>query len=317
MPRVSVVVPVYNVEHYIKKCLDSLVNQTLKDIEIVIVNDGSTDKSKEIVEEYLKKYDNIIYLEKENGGLSDARNYGLLYATGDYIAFLDSDDYIELNTYELMYNKAIEESSDLVECDFLWEYPNKKVVDKGFTYYGRKEMIVYARVVAWNKLIRRKIIEDNNMRFSKGLRYEDVDFFYKMIPIINKVSFVKVPLIHYVQRNFSISKIQNEKTKDIFTILDNVIEYYKMKGFFEEYKSELEYTYIRILLCSSLMRIVKIKDKQVRDKLERKTFDCLNLYFPLWKKNKYLKENICLKNIYMKSVNKFTFKIYCFLFRLF
>ena len=93
MPKVSVIIPVYNVENYIEKCLNSVLNQTLKEIEIIIVNDGSKDSSKQKIEKYLEKHENkIIYLEKENGGLSDARNYGIGYAKGEYIAFLDSDD---------------------------------------------------------------------------------------------------------------------------------------------------------------------------------------------------------------------------------
>ena len=112
MPKVSVIVPVYNVEKYIEKCLESLVNQTLKDIEIIIVNDGSKDKSEKIINKFLSKYKNIVYVEKQNGGLSDARNYGMKYAKGEYIAFLDSDDYVDTTIYEKMYNKAKEENAD-------------------------------------------------------------------------------------------------------------------------------------------------------------------------------------------------------------
>ena len=98
MPKVSVIVPIYNVEKYLKKCLDSLVNQTLDDIEIILVNDGSKDNSKQIAEKFANDYPNkIIYLEKENGGLSSARNYGLKHAKGDYISFVDSDDYVSKN----------------------------------------------------------------------------------------------------------------------------------------------------------------------------------------------------------------------------
>ena len=153
MPKVSVIVPVYNVEKYIEKCLNSLVNQTLKDIEIIIVNDGSKDNSDKIIKIYQEKYDNIIYLTKKNGGLSDARNYGIPYAKGEYIAFLDSDDYVENDIYEKMYNKAKENNSDYVECDFIWEYPNKSIIDKGEEYTGKHEMLQKIRVVAWNKLI--------------------------------------------------------------------------------------------------------------------------------------------------------------------
>ena len=123
MVKVSVIVPVYNVENYIEKCLDSLLNQTLDDIEIIVVNDGSTDNSANIIKE--KYVNKIVYLEKENGGLSDARNFGLPHAKGKYIAFLDSDDYIEPTMYEKMYSVAEKEEADMVECDFYWEYPNK------------------------------------------------------------------------------------------------------------------------------------------------------------------------------------------------
>lgn len=315
MPKVSIIVPVYNVERYIVRSMDSLVNQTLKDIEIIVVNDGSTDNSKKLIEIYQKKYPNKIKLvDKKNGGLSDARNYGIPYATGEYIAFLDSDDYVELNTYEKMYNKAKEDDSDLVECDFIWEYPDRKKIDTGKIYNNKNEMLTYARVVAWNKLIKRSLIEEHKMEFPKGLRYEDVEFFYKMVPYYNKVSFVKEPLIHYIQRSSSISNTQNERTKEIFTIMDNVIKYYKENNLYEEYKTELEYTYTRLLLCSSLFRITKIEDAKIRKQLLNETWTRLNNEFPNWKKNEILKKDKSAKNFYMKTVNKFTYKIYCAIF---
>lgn len=307
MPKVSVIVPVYNVEKYIEKCLDSLVNQTLKDIEIIIVNDGSTDNSKDIIKKYQEKYSNIVYVEKKNGGLSDARNYGLNYAKGEYIAFLDSDDYVDYTIYEKMYNKAIQENSDYVECDFYWAYPDKNKLDKGVRYTNKKDMFVYARVVAWNKLIKRDIIKE---KFPVGLYYEDVEFFYKLLPNIKKASFVEEPLIYYVQRESSIINKQNYKTGQIFNVLDNVIDYYKKNNLYEEYKNEIEYTYTRLLLCSSLKRIVKVQDNVARERLLDETWQNLNTKFPKWKKNKIL-SRFSEKNLYMRSVNKFTYKIYC------
>lgn len=317
MPKVSVIVPVYNVENYIEKCLESLVNQTLDDIEIVVVNDGSTDNSEKIIKKYIERNNSKIkYVVKENGGLSDARNYGMMFATGDYIAFLDSDDYVDVTTYEKMYKKAIEEDCDFVECDFIWKYDKKEVKDYGYCYKDKHEMLTNARVVAWNKLIKKELVDKLQIGFPKGLRYEDVEFFYKLLPYINKYGFVKEYLIYYVQRENSIVNTQNERTKEIFMVLDNVIEYYKDKGFYEEYKTELEYTYTRLLLCSSLLRIVKIKDKKIRKEQLNMTWTNLNNKFPEWKNNSVLLKNKSGKNKYMRSVNKLTFKIYARIFRI-
>lgn len=316
MAKVSVVVPIYNVEEYLERCIESLVKQTLEDIEIILVNDGSRDKSGTIAQEFQKKYpDKIKYVEKENGGLSDARNYGMKYATGEYIAFLDSDDYIEKNAYKVMYKKAKEEDSDYVECDFIWEYPEKSKKDEQIKYANKNEMLAFVRVVAWNKLIRREVITNNNIEFPKGLRYEDVEFTYKLIPHINKFSYVNEFFIHYTQRQNSIANVQNEKTAEIFEVLDNVITYYKQNNFYDEYKEELEYNYARYLLCSSLKRICKIPDNQKRKELINKTWDNLNSKYPEWKKNKILRNVQLGKNKYMRTINKFMYKIYTLLFR--
>ena len=318
MVKVSIIVPVYNVENYIEKCLYTLVNQTLKEIEIIVVNDGSTDSSELIIKKFIENYpQKIKYVVKENGGLSDARNYGLQYVTGQYVAFLDSDDHVKLDLYEKMYNKAMQENSDFVECDFIWKYENKEKQDIGVMYNTKKEMFVLARVIAWNKLIKTNLIKDNNLKFPKGLRYEDVEFFYELLPYINKFSFIKEPLIYYVQRNNSIVNTQNERTKEILDVLDNVINYYKQKNIFNEYFAEIEYNYARYLLCSSLLRMVKIKDKKVRKNLLEYSWNQLNERFPNWKKNRYLKTNKSLKNVYMRTVNGFTFKIYTSILSLF
>lgn len=316
MAKVSVIVPVYNVEAYIKKCLDSLVNQTLKDIEIIIVDDGSTDKSASIIKEYEQKHSNIKYYKKENGGLSDARNYGLQYARGKYVAFLDSDDYVDVNLYKKMYEKAKKDDSDLVEANFYWVYDKKSKEDIGERYSTKKHMLERARVVAWNKLYKKEILDKTKVQFPKGLRYEDVEFFYKLVPYIDTVSFVKQPLIYYVQRKQSIINTQNEKTKDIFTVLDNVINYYKENNFYEEYKEVLEFTYARLLLCSSFKRIAKIKDKNVRKELLNETWIRLNKNFPMWKQNKILNTKLNNKKRYMLSVNRFTYRIYALIYKI-
>ena len=296
MPKVSVIVPVYNVEKYIDKSLKSLVSQTLEEIEIIIVNDGSTDSSKQIIDKYLEKYPTKIkYFEKQNGGLSSARNFGLNYATGEYIAFLDSDDYVEKEMYQEMYTKAKVDNADMVECDFLWEYldfdyqcglcnqsgqcslcDNYKVAkikkDKRRKYKDKREMMRKPRVVAWNKLIKREIIMHHEVRFPEGLIYEDLEFFYKLIPYLNKISYVEKYFIHYIQRTGSILNSQTEKVGDIFKILDNIVQYYRSLGIYDKYSKELKYMYRRILLGSSMKRILKLEDKKLKKELVKESF---------------------------------------------
>ena len=311
MPKVSVIVPVYNVEKYITRCLTSLINQTLDDLQIIVVNDGSQDGSEQIIKQFKRNYNNIIYVTKENGGLSSARNFGLIYATGEYIAFLDSDDYVDRTTYQKMYEKAKEKNSDYVECDFIWQYPDRQKIDTGYRYKDKKEMFEKARVVAWNKLIKREIIIDNKLEFPMGLNYEDIEFFYKLIPYINSFAFVEEPLIYYVQRENSIVNKQDSKTRQIFRVLDDVIEYYKKIGLYNEYEKHIEYTCARILLCSSLKRMIQIPDKVTRELLLTETWQNLNGKFPNWKKNPILKRGKSVKDIYLKTINKTTYKIYC------
>lgn len=310
MPKVSVIVPIYNVEKYLEKCLISLVNQTLQEIEIILVNDGSKDKSGEIAKQYQEKYSHkIIYLEKENGGLSDARNFGISHATGEYIAFLDSDDYVELEMYEEMYQTAQKENSDMVQCNFYWEYPKKRKLGK-VEIYDKKDRIEKARVEAWNKLIKREILQRTKVEFPNGYRYEDVEFTYQLLPYLKKISFLNKPYIHYIQRPNSISNLQNERTKEIFDVLDHVISFYQEKGFYEEYKVQLEYVYAKTLLCSSILRMVKISDQNIRKDLLQQTWKKLNTKFPQWKKNEILKKNHSIKGLYMKTINGLTFKLY-------
>ena len=309
----SIIIPSYNEEGNVAKCasvVSKLLSENDIDYELVFVNDGSKDTSKEKIEKYLKKYPSIKYLEKENGGLSDARNYAISYARGEYIAFLDSDEYVETNMYKEMYEIAQKENSDMVECNFIWEYPNKTRIDIGTTYNNKHEMIEKIRVVAWNKLIKREILEKSKVQFPKGYRYEDVEFTYKLIPFLEKVSFCKTPMVHYVQREGSISNVQNKRNAEIFDVMEHVMDYYKENNLYEEYYQELEYLYSRYAFCSSFLRIVKIKDKEIRKQLLDMTWNNVYEKFPDWKKNKILNTDKSKKNIYLKTINKITYKIY-------
>ncbi len=314
-PKISVVVPFYNVEDYIEKCLNSLKNQTLKDIEVILVDDGSKDGSTKIAKSFAKKDARFSYHLKKNGGLSDARNYGMKYAHGEYLAFLDSDDYIDHDLYEKMYAKAKENDADMVETDFIWEYPKKSVKDiSKVTKMSR--IIVDIRVVAWNKLYRRSLIEKLGVTFSKGLRYEDVDWCYKIIPFVEKVYSVHDTYVHYIQRPTSIANTQNERVRDIYQILENAIKYYEEKKIIGRYKNQLEYSVMRIVFGSSFLRTIQIEDKQLRREILDEGYDFVEHYFPYWKKNIYLQKEKGLKNFYYKTINRFTYRVYEYIFRM-
>lgn len=312
MIRVSIIVPVYNVYNYLDRCLKSIKEQTLKDIEVIIVNDGTPDTSQEIIDKYTAIDSRFKGYIKENGGLSDARNYGMTKARGEYIAFVDSDDYIEEDMYELMYNKAKENDSDIVECDFTWDYPNKVIEDKTSV---KENLLIDVRVVAWNKIYKRKFIEKTGIKFTKGVRYEDVDWCYKLLANVSTFSSVHKCLYHYIQRNNSIANTQNERVRDIFTVLNNTIFYYKEKGIYDKFKDELEYIYMRYIFGSSFKRVVKIKDKTLRKQILDESYNNLLSNFPNYKDNKYLKAKKGFKNTYFKLMNKFTYKLSSKIFR--
>lgn len=317
MPKVSIIVPVYNTEIFLEKCLSSLVAQTLDDIEIIVVNDGSTDNSQSIINKFCKAYPNKFFsFVKENSGLSDTRNYGIKHSNGEYLGFVDSDDFVEPTMYEEMYKLAQLNNLDLVECDFSWDFPNKSKHDIGSNYNTTEDFYTSGRVMACNKIYKASIIKNNNILFPSGLLYEDVEFFYKTVPHINKSGKLNKIFYHYIQRGNSIINSNNERTSEIFIIFDDLFNYYKRIHLYDKYLCYLEYLYIRIILGSSFLRIVKIKDKNIRSKLLHDTYHNLTSLFPNWKKNIYLNKNKKLKNLYYKSINKFTFRIYSIIFKI-
>jgi glycosyltransferase involved in cell wall biosynthesis len=314
MIKVSIIVPVYNVEAYLAKCLDSLMNQTLQDIEIIVVNDGATDGSPKIIDEYVKKSNKFQALAKSNGGLSDARNYGIPHAIGEYIGFVDSDDYVEPDMFEILYQKAKLEDSDIVECNLRHTYPNKEDIEIGRQIYDKKEMIMFGRSVVWNKIYRRDWLLQTKVVFPKGLVYEDLEFFIKLVPHIRTYSYVEPASIHYVQRNNSINNTSTTKTLNVLKILGNIHDYYQENDYFTQYQEALEFYFSRILLCSSFSRMCCIEDKKSRKEALEKSWGLLIETFPNWGKNKILKDSKTHQALFMRTVNKITYRIYSGIF---
>ena len=320
MYKVSVIIPVYNTEKYLVNCLDSVLNQTLQEIEIILINDGSTDSSLKIMESYKQKYEDRIQLfSKENGGQAIARNMAIPLCHGEYIGFVDSDDYIEPDMYEKMYAKAKEVDADYVECD----YVNVKVNDRGEqeriadygsrvrAYIDKKDMFIDPMLAPWNKIYRTKRLQESGVRFPEGLIYEDTAFCLKAISFIERYVFLPEKcVVHFYRGTSTMNQNRALRVADIFSVLRDVIGYYQNKGILEEYKEELEYEIVKILLCSSMIRIASISDKTLRKQLCKDSWMMIQEYFPDYKKNRYIRRKGS-KNFYMRCVTGWNISAFC------
>ena len=307
--KVSVIVPVYNTEKYLEKCLDSLVNQTLKDIEIIVINDGSPDNSQKIIDKYKKEYKNIKAYKKENGGISDTRNYGIEKATGDYIAFIDSDDYVSLDMYEKMYNKAVSGNFDIVVCDLNYVYENSDEIKRVSSKIEHdttdiKKVMINNYPAVWNKIFKRKLIKD--IKFKKGVWFEDVEFLYKVYPYTKSIGVVKEAYNQYLQRKGSITKSVDPR---IYNYIDNwngLIDYYKDNDLYDKYKLELEYSYIRYIYATFIKQATSFDKEEYKNAVNKAIINVKN-NFPKYRMNKYFYRS--LKGIYLLTFNKISAKL--------
>lgn len=234
MRKISVIVPVYNTEKYIEKCLDSLVNQTMDDIEIIVVNDGSIDNSENIIKRYEEKHNNIKYIKKENGGLSDARNCGIKQATGKYLAFVDSDDYIDKSlfsklekyindNYDLIKFKTIKINKDNKQEKFDGPVFNLKSGQEAFNELYDKDKLLEP---AWLYLYKRDFWTNNKFEFTKNTYHEDFGLTPIVICSANSVISTDIYGYYYIERENSIVTNKNnnyKKASDLLTHYDNMI----------------------------------------------------------------------------------------------
>ncbi len=254
MVKISVIIPVYNVKDYLSECLDSVVNQTIKDIEIICIDDGSTDGSSDILNEYSIKDERFVVINQKNQGLSVARNNGLSIATGDYVAFLDSDDYLLNNDYyEKLYNACEKYNADISVASIIRgnEIKSKYIfkVDK-----EEVETVYYNKLVlcdvpdsnyVWNKLYRRDKLINTGIIFPAGVLYEDMYFTHKILFYTGKIVSVPDVCIFYRKRSGSIIKIKSPKAeidcqngkKEIRSFLEkHGIDYSKLVKITKKYK---------------------------------------------------------------------------------
>lgn len=254
MIKVSVVLPIYNVEKYLPKCLDSVINQTLRDIEIICVNDCSTDNCENIIKEYIKKDNRIKLINNEkNSGVGISRNIGVNYSNAEYISFIDSDDYIENNYIEELYNSAIKYDADIVFTNNLnivrnniikpyyhnrihiWKKKLRDSWKEGISNFSvntpeKENTPEYPLVSSVNKLFRKDFIIKNNLKFNGFIVSEDTEFFYKYLVYNPKMIYNNMAKYYYVQRHSSIThsiERDNKMILDALSVFKNIFNFYK------------------------------------------------------------------------------------------
>lgn len=302
MVKVSVIVPCYNVEDYIDKCLLSLCNQSLKDIEIIAIDDGSKDKTGSILDDYAKKYSNLKVIHKVNGGVSAARNDALKIASGEYIGFLDSDDWVNVHMFKKMYEHAKSNDFDIVACDTVAIYPKKEMVIHSNIVDNQEvsKLLVDAYAVIWNKIYKRELLE--GLTFNTKMSFcEDVLFLYEVYSRVNKVGAVNEVLHFYLQRDGSLTYTYNEKLYQLIDSMDHIVSYYKDNNILDKYYDEIEYTYVRYLYATFIKRLAKTKNKVEFKKGVNYVLGKVKESFPNYRSNKYLTGK---KGVYLKYFNK-------------
>lgn len=284
---ISIVVPIYNVEKYLKRCIDSLVNQTYKNLEIILVNDGSTDNSEDIIKTYNDS--RIKYFKNENQGIGKTRNFGIEKATGKYIMFIDSDDYIETNMCDLMLKKAIKNKLDMVICNFYCETDdgNKEKVeieDFGITNLkNTPSLINKINPSPWNKLYVTNIVKNYNIKFIENKKYEDAPFFTNYIKHSKRIALVSECLNHYMIHENSETTIRDRRCFDILDIVDIIRKQYKDVDYMKEEVDKLTV----FMITNYTIQQRAVRDKNMADEFIDKAFKYLKEEIPDYKNKKY------------------------------
>ena len=294
---VTIVVPMYNVEKYIEKCLDSLINQTYKNIEILVINDGSKDNSLIIAERKAKEDNRIKIISQLNQGLSAARNTGMDNAKGQYICFVDSDDFVHPDYVKLLLECIVKNNADISVCDFLY------IDEKGNTWKRKdKENKIYnniealkdifckeqnTEVMTWNKLYKIELFKDNNIYFPVGKYHEDNFTTYKLYYYSKKVAMISDELYYYLQRNNSIMGQKfNSKRLDIFEGIEEAKAFFREKRV--DLKNEIEAYEINIKIFI-LNEMIK---NGFKGKEKKELIDAIKRNRKLYLKNKYISKKI-------------------------
>lgn len=305
--KVSVIVPVYNTEKYLKKSIDSLLKQNFEDYEIIVINDLSPDNAEEIIKSYNDK--KIVYIKnKTNKGIGYNRNLGIKKAKGEYVCFIDSDDYVKEDFISKMYNYSKENNLDLCVCDYVNvdEDGNKlkefNLSDFCITNYEENNKILCEiNLAPWNKLYKKDMLVKNKIEFSETLKYEDLSFVALSIKNSKKIGKINEQLNYYTIHNNSETTTRDKRVFDIFKQLDIVRNEYKSGKYLDELT-------VSVLLNYTIQQRYQI-DKDTQNKFIDDAFKYLNDNNIDYKHSEYIKNRSFLKRLIEK--NKFITKIYC------
>lgn len=312
MPKISVIVPVYNTSKYLKGCLSSILSQSFQDFEVIVINDGSTDQSANILDQFSS--DKIRIVHQKNKGIGFTRNLGITLATGDYICFIDSDDTIHKNYLQSMYQSAYENSSDVVICDFYNDDEKsgklEEVMLAKFTSSSLKKVpniIFEVNSSPWNKLYLRSFLIDNKILFEENLKYEDVIFYLSVIKYARVISKVNLFLVNYLIREGSETTVLDKRVFDIFKIMDLVLDVYKDVED-KEIKKYIEFYVVNRLTLYNIQQVNQ-KDDKLKTLFIDQSFQYLDEHYPSWRKNEYYKNYDSSFKRIIKNNQKFTYMI--------
>ena len=309
--KISIIVPIYNAELYINKCINSLINQTKKEIEILLINDGSTDNTEKIIKKYQDK--RIRYFNNKNQGIGKTRNFGIKQATGDYLMFIDSDDYLEKEACQKLFEKAEKESLDMVVCDMRRVYDNQIIKEdiispfKTSCIKDNPSLLNILNLGPCNKIYNSSYIKNNNIKFLENLKYEDVPFVVQAIIKAKKIGQINEPLYNYVIHGNSETTIRDERCFDILKVIDLI-----RKKCSEGLEKEINQLTIRIITNYTIQQKYQ-SNKKIANEFIDKAFSYLEENIPDYKDNKYYEKRGLLKRTIEK--NKHLTKFYCYFFK--
>lgn len=302
MIDISIIVPIYNAEKYLNKCIKSLINQTKENLEFILINDGSTDTSEEIIKNYQDT--RIKYFKNKNQGIGKTRNFGIKKSTGKYIMFLDSDDFLATNACEELFKKAEQDKLDLVINNFyrVEEETSKQeevIISKfkNTTLKENKELLLEINLAPWNKLYKSELLKNNKIKFVEDLKYEDAPFVIEAIDKAKRIGQVNKCLNYYVIHKNSETTIRDERVFDIIEITDRIRKYFFKR---KEYTETVDKLSVRILTNYTIQQRVQ-KDKEVGIKFIDKAFQYMKENIPDYKDNKYYKNRGFLRRTIEKS----------------